>query len=341
MKKLLSIALVVVPVLASACTTEVITKPAAGTGETPPAGPSTAASTVTSEGGTVEADGIRLEIPAGALAEDTVITITKTEEQAPEKHASVTPIYTFEPAGLAFKKPATVIFTKIPAETPMPVIGWAKKDGSYEGLKTTVAEGLVSGSVSTLASTFVAKTECMKSDGDATGEICKPTPAPAELNSGRRINGFALTGFEYWQWKKPDPYDGGNEVAWGYNGDGEPATGVMPTDASRACMAESFRTLEAILTKDPPAELKDLKTKHKVTQFWFWNNDMTDAKASVTVPKSNSELWLYEGDRGDGGLIKWISSTERDGTCKLPTRNDIVLFAKNCLTKFPNCGSGK
>lgn len=44
---------------------------------------------------------------------------------------------------------------------------------------------------------------------------------------------------------------------------------------------------------------------------------------------------------GDGGLIKWISQTERDGTCKLPTRDDLVLFAKNCQPKFPKCGSGK
>jgi len=35
------------------------------------------------------------------------------------------------------------------------------------------------------------------------------------------------------------------------------------------------------------------------------------------------------------------SSTERDGTCKLPTRDDLVLFAKNCQSKFPACGSGK
>ncbi len=342
MKKLLSIALLALPIVA--CTTETGNKnlPSTGGDGTEPAAQTTAAASVTAaEGGVIEADGIILEIPAGAIAEDTEITITKTEEEAPAPHSGVTPIYRFEPAGLKFKKAARVTFTKVPADTPIPIIGWEKKDSAFEGLATkTTDDGMVTGSITSLAGVFVAKSECMKDDGDAAADICKPTPAPATLKS-HTVSGFALTGFEYWQWKKPDPYDGGNEVAWGYNGDGEPKTGVMPTDASRACMAESFRTLEAILTNDPPQELKDLKSKHSVKQFWFWNNDMTDAKSTVKVPKGNSELWLFEGDRGDGGLIKWISSTERDGTCKLPTRNDLVLFAKNCINKFPACGSGK
>lgn len=346
MKKLLSIALVALPIVA--CTTETIYKnvppPVTGADGTQPTGEATVTASVTAaEGGVVEADGLILEVPAGAIAEDTEITITKTEEPAPAPHSGVTPVYKLEPAGLKFEKAATVTFTQVPADTFAPVIGWEKKvgKGTFEGLVTKTADGMVFASITALAPVFVAKTECMKEDGDAVADICNPTPAPKELKSGRYVNGFALTGFEYWQWKKPDPYAGGNEVAWGYNGDGQPKTGVMPTDASRACMAESFRTLEAILQNDPPEELKELQKKHGVEQFWFWNNDMTDAKSSVKVPKQNSELWLFQGDRGDGGLIKWISSTERDGTCKLPTRSDLVLFAKNCIDKFPSCGSGK
>src|SRR5690606_34703759 len=127
---------------------------------------------------------------------------------------------------------------------------------------------------------FVAASDCKEADGTAKAALCKPTPAPATLK-GQRIGAFALTGFEYWQWKKPDPYKGGDEVAWGYNGDGVPKTGVMPTEASRACMAESYATLEAILKNDPPQELVELEAKHGVHQFWFWNNDMTDANPSV------------------------------------------------------------
>lgn len=351
MKKLFSIALCVLPIVA--CNAESVVKdtpPGEGTpnGEQQASGPMSASGTIGTEGGTVEADGVTLEIPAGALAEETAITITKSTEQAPARHVSVTPLYKIEPSGLNLlaKKTAKLTFKNVPVDTVIPVIGAKKADGIFEGLTTTVANGQVYAPLATLADVFVAASDCKQPDGTPKGTLCKPAPAPATLKA-QEIGGFALTGFEYWQWKKPDPYAGGNEVAWGYNGDGQPRTGVVPTEASRGCMAESYKTLETILKNDPPQELKELALQFGVHQFWFWNNDMTDAKPTVKVPKGNSELWLFQGSRGDGGLIKWISSTERDGTCKLPTREDLVLFAKGCLKTFPLngnkgvCGSGK
>lgn len=346
--KLLAVALCVLPIIACSSETTVNPTPPAGegtgTGTTDPnATPTTANGTVGAEGGSVEAGDVILEVPAGALAEETTITITKTEDAVPERHVGVTPIYKLEPDGLKFKKAAKLTFKKLPAETVAPVIGLQRGEGIFEGQKTTAAEDTATASITKLAAAFVATRDCQEADGTSK-TVCKATPAPADLDSGRNINGFSLTGFEYWQWKKPDPYKGGDEVAWGYNGDGVPKTGVVPTDQSRACMAEAFRVLENILAS-PPQELKDLKAataeKGGVHQFWFWNNDMTDAKASVKVPKNDAELWLYAGDRGDGGLVKWISSTERDGVCHLPNLQDLITFSKACKTAFPGCGSGK
>ena len=104
-------------------------------------------------------------------------------------------------------------------------------------------------------------------------------------------------------------------------------------------MAAARSVLEGILTSDVPPELDALRTKQGVFKFWNWNNDLTDAPPG-RVPTSRA-LWLYDGSRGDGGLIKWISETERDGTCHLPTRDDLVAFAKACVTDFPSCGPGK
>jgi hypothetical protein len=345
MKKLVAIAVCVLPIVVLACTTETVqAPPAAPPAETPPTNqpPATVTGTVGAEGGVVEADGVTLTVPAGALAEETSIVITKTADSVPARHTGVSALYKFEPDGLKFKKPATLTFHKVPADTAEPTVGLAKKDGAdgvFEGQVTKAAGEDASASISKLATAFLAARDCKAAENDVKA-VCKAVPAPAALKSGT-INGFAMTGFEYWQWKKPDPYAGGDEVAWGYNGDGQPETGVMPTDQSRACMAESFKALEAIL-KDPPAELKPLAAKN-VKQFWFWNNDMTDAKTTVKVPKGNSELWLYAPEREDGGLIKWISSTERDGVCHLPTRADLITFAKACSAKPANaeCGSGK
>lgn len=164
--------------------------------------------------------------------------------------------------------------------------------------------------------------------------VCKPAKAPDDLPSGQKIGKFQITGYEYWQWKKDDPYAGGDEVAWGYNGDGEPQANppVLPTDQSRACMAEARKVLEDILTNDVPPELEAFRAKHKVVAFWQWNNDMTGTAKGTEVPDDYQSLWLF-----DGRLIKWMSHTNRDGTCRLPTRADLVKFAKGCTDSFPNC----
>lgn len=56
----------------------------------------------------------------------------------------------------------------------------------------------------------------------------------------------------------------------------------------------------------------------------------------MKLPELYEGLWLYQE-----GLIKWMSHTERDGTCRIPTRDDLVVFARSCLKTFPSCDSGK
>ena len=165
--------------------------------------------------------------------------------------------------------------------------------------------------------------------------VCKPGPAPEDVPSAT-YGKFQITGFEYWQWVKgAHVYDGGASVAWGYNGEGEPQASppVLPTKPSQACMAEANKVLADILKNDVPPELEAFRAAHPaVKAFWQWNNDMTGTKPGVEASDEYQSLWLY-----DSRLIKWISHTNRDGTCRLPTRADIVKFAKGCMTAFPNC----
>src|SRR2546421_7855492 len=53
--------------------------------------------------------GAALEIPAGALAKDTTITISQSSAQAPG--GALSPVYDFGPDGTTFSKPVTVTFT--------------------------------------------------------------------------------------------------------------------------------------------------------------------------------------------------------------------------------------
>jgi hypothetical protein len=86
------------------------------------------------------------------------------------------------------------------------------------------------------------------------------------------------------------------------------------------------------LKNDVPPELEAFRAKTGVNAFWQWNNDMTGTAPGVEAPKEYQSLWLY-----DKRLIKWMSHTDRDGTCRLPTKADLVKFAKGCIKSFPNC----
>ncbi len=180
-----------------------------------------------------------------------------------------------------------------------------------------------------------------ESTTEAGWQVCTPKDAPADVPASQKVGKYQIGNFEYWPYSHPNPYP--NYTICGYNGEQEcgwngPAKGPPP-DAARRCMAEARAVLEDILKNDVPPELDELRTKQGVFKFWNWNNDMTGAPEGRKA--TSRDLWLYDGARGDGGLIKWISETERDGSCHLPTRADLVTFAKACITDFPKCGSGK
>jgi len=153
-------------------------------------------------------------------------------------------------------------------------------------------------------------------------KTCSAEKAPRELSDDEWIGDFHLGGFEYWPYKEPEPLYP-DKIRWGFRGG---------TPQAERCMAAARKELVAIL-QSPPEELVALRAKHRIQSFFNWNNDYTDA-ARVAKPLFRG-LWLYEE-----GLIKWISETAPDGTCTLPTREDLVRFAKGCLTTFPNCGAG-
>lgn len=164
-------------------------------------------------------------------------------------------------------------------------------------------------------------------DSETVGKLtCNAGEAASTQPSSQTIGRFTISDFEYWPWKEKDPIYP-DKVLWGYK---------AGTPAAKKCMTEARAVLVDILTNDVPPELEELRAKHRVRSFYNWNNDMTDAPASRKLPEMYEGLWLYEES-----LIKWMSHTERDGSCRLPNRDDLVTFAKACLKTFPNCDSGK
>jgi hypothetical protein len=138
----------------------------------------------------------------------------------------------------------------------------------------------------------------------------------------KSMNGYSFSGCEYWPYAiSASPYP--DHIVWGCTPGSSPE--------AQKCMAAGMRRL-AVILKDPPEELKKVKEKYGISSFFNWNNDYYNAPAD----RSGSErIWLY-----NGRLIKWMSATNRDGTCKLPEKSDLVKFLNRCLAgdaERPGC----
>ena len=133
-----------------------------------------------------------------------------------------------------------------------------------------------------------------------------------------RADGFGLGGTEFWQ-KWPDGLNPTYSFSAG-------------TDMGRRCMVASALRFEAIMA-DPPAELVQLRdTTNWSGRFFNWNDDYSMA----SFGSGDAALWAWRT-----GLIKWISGTNADGSCELPTVDIVIDAANDCLGTAASNGNGE
>ncbi|HNU69680.1 MAG TPA: hypothetical protein PKG82_11070, partial [Myxococcota bacterium] len=95
-----------------------------------------------------------LEIPAGALDGATVIRITALEG-APGGYAVYSPVYSFEPEGQIFKKPARLSMP-FDGDAVFATMFWSKQgEPGFERLDTTNSDGIATAFVSHFSNGFV------------------------------------------------------------------------------------------------------------------------------------------------------------------------------------------
>jgi len=134
-------------------------------------------------------------------------------------------------------------------------------------------------------------------------------PAPESYTRPSVAGGFNLGGTEFWQ-----RWPGGHSPTFSY---------TAGTERGRACMQASAIRFEAIMASPPAAMTQLLAESNWSGSFFNWNDDYTEAS---TGDASGAALWAWRT-----GLIKWISQTERDGTCHLPTLDLVERAATACL----------
>ena len=141
-------------------------------------------------------------------------------------------------------------------------------------------------------------------------EFPEGTPAPAYRRPGVDT-GFSLGGTEFWQ-----QWPNGHMPTYSY---------TEGTEEGKRCMYASARRFEAIMN-DPPPGIVTLKEESNWRgSFFNWNDDFSQSEFS---DGRSARLWAWRTH-----LIKWISQTNLDGSCFLPTYEMVARAADDCLTR--------
>ena len=121
--------------------------------------------------------------------------------------------------------------------------------------------------------------------------------------------GFSMGGTEFWQ-----KWAGGESPTFSFS---------AGSDNGRRCMYASARRFEAIMAV-VPENLVILKADSKWSgSFFNWNDDYSgDSWGDGT----GARLWAWRTS-----LVKWISQTNNDGSCYLPTLKMVEDLAIDCL----------
>lgn len=106
-------------------------------------------------GAEIAIDGLRLIIPAGALAEPVSIRLVRTMSPGPEGHELFSPVFGFEPAGLSFLSPVTVEID-FHGEPGRAAVYWSiPAEEAYELRETTIEDGRAIATIEHFSTGFV------------------------------------------------------------------------------------------------------------------------------------------------------------------------------------------
>jgi len=125
------------------------------------------------------------------------------------------------------------------------------------------------------------------------------------------VVGFSLGGTEFWQ-----KWTGGHNPTYNF---------TEGTAFGQRCMSASAKRFEAIM-REPPQSILDLKEGSNWSgSFFNWNDDWSQ---STWGDGTTARLWAWRTT-----LVKWISQTNIDGSCYLPTLEMVERLAEKCMEK--------
>jgi hypothetical protein len=111
--------------------------------------------TVGASGGTIVLDRATVTFPAGALAQDTPITIEETSDPAPAGYTALSHVYRCGPSGLSFAKNVTMAMQFTGDGLPTTMFWSSGSDPAFKDVGGTASGNVMSASVAHFSQGFV------------------------------------------------------------------------------------------------------------------------------------------------------------------------------------------
>lgn len=152
--------------------------------------------------------------------------------------------------------------------------------------------------------------------------------SPADMKE-YSLNGFELSGAEYWVFVEAKDFAYPDDVLWGFRGEfkNDETPGQAP-ELAIECGLQAYNKLNRFY-KNPPAGMKELIEKGGTTKrFFLWVNDYT--KAAATEEERPNNFWHWNRGPKDysKGYYKWESTLNKKGECLLPDDAQIAARIK-------------
>jgi hypothetical protein len=123
----------------------------------PASGSSAVTKTIGPEGGQIVVEGATITFPPNALAAATAITITPTDDPAPEGYMAISRIYRCEPSGTTFAQKVSMAITFSGDATGATVFWSAGADPAFKDVGGTVSGSVITAGVGHFSSGFAGK----------------------------------------------------------------------------------------------------------------------------------------------------------------------------------------
>lgn len=157
---------------------------------------------------------------------------------------------------------------------------------------------------------------------------------PSEMKE-YTLNGFELTGAEYWVFVAGRDFSYPDDVLWGFQGEwkNDDSAGQAP-EVAKQCALMAYNKLNRFY-KNPPAGMQDLITKGRATnRFFLWVNDYTQAAADEEERPNNFWHWNSGTKDYSKGYWKWESTLNKKGECIVPDDAQIAARIREVAKKI-------